>query len=68
MPKKKPVKLKFKKNKVIITEGADTTIGKLMAGCKGKININTPFGKRKVKVVKKFKPVPRKKKKKEKEK
>ena len=63
MPKKKPVKLKFKKNEVIITEGADSTMGKLMAGCKGKININTPFGKREVKLVKKFKPVPRKKKK-----
>ncbi len=62
MPKKKEksVKLKFKKNEVIITEGADSTMGKLIAGCKGKIKINTPFGKREVKLVKKFKPEPKK--------
>ena len=67
MPKKKPVKLNIKGKEVKIEEGGDSIVGKLMAGCKGKIKINTPFGKREVKLVKKFKPVP-KKKKKEKEK
>ncbi len=65
MPKKP--KLNIKGNEVKVEEGGDSFVGKLMAGCKGKIRINTPFGKREVKVVKKFKPVP-KKKKKEKEK
>ena len=55
----KPVKLKIKKNEVIIEEGGDSLTGKLLAGCKGNININTPFGKRKVKLVKKFKPGPK---------
>ncbi len=62
MPKEKAVKLKFKKNEVKIEEGEDSFVGKLMAGCKGKIKINTPFGKREVKVVKKFKSEPKKKK------
>ena len=53
MPKK--TKLNIKDNEVKIEEGDDSFIGKLMAGCKGKIKINTPFGKREVKVVKKFK-------------
>ncbi len=60
MPKEKPVKLKFKKNEVKIEEGGNSFVGKLMAGCKGKIKINTPFGKREVKLVKKFKPGPKK--------
>ena len=51
----KPIKLKLKKNEVKIEEGEDSFVGKMMAGCKGNININTPFGKRKVKLVKKFK-------------
>ena len=53
MPKK--TKLNIKDNEVKIEEGEDSIIGKLMAGCKGKIKINTPFGKREVKIVKKFK-------------
>ena len=53
MPKK--TKLNIKDNEVKIEEGEDSLVGKLMAGCKGKIKINTPFGKREVKVVKKFK-------------
>jgi len=61
MPKKKPTKLNIKGNEVKV-EGGDSFMGKLMAGCKGKIKINTPFGKREVKVVKKFKAVPKKKK------
>lgn len=60
MPKK--TKLNIKDNEVKIEEGDDSIIGKLMAGCKGKIKINTPFGKREVKVVKKFKPKKKKKK------
>jgi len=59
MPKK--TKLNIKDNEVKIEEGGDSFLSKLMAGCKGKIKINTPFGKREVKVVKKFKPVPKKK-------
>ena len=57
MPKK--TKLNIKDNEVKIEEGEDSIIGKLMAGCKGKIKINTPFGKREVKVVKKFKSGPK---------
>ncbi len=61
MPKKeKPVKLKFKKNEVKIEEGGNSFVGKLMAGCKGKIKINTPLGNREVKLVKRFKPGPKK--------
>ncbi len=60
MPKKKPVKLNIKGNEVKVEEGGDSFIGKLMVGCKGKIRINTPFGKREVKLVKKFKPGPKK--------
>lgn len=59
MPKK--TKLNIKDNEVKIEEGEDSLIGKLMAGCKGKIKINTPFGKREVKLVKKFKAEPKKK-------
>ena len=58
----KPTKLKIKKNEVIIEEGGDSLAGKLLAGCKGKIKIDTPFGKRVVKLVKKFKPAKKKKK------
>ncbi len=60
MPKK--IKLNIKGKEVKVEEGGDSFIGKLMAGCKGKIRINTPFGKREVKLVKKFKAVPKKKK------
>ncbi len=63
MPKKKPVKLNIKDKEVKVEEGGDSFIGKLMTGCKGKIKINTPFGKREVKLVKRFKAVPKKKKK-----
>jgi len=59
MPKK--TKLNIKDNEVKIEEGGDSFLSKLMAGTKGKIRINTPFGKREVKLVKKFKPVPKKK-------
>lgn len=55
MPKRKPTKLKIKKKEVIIEEGEDSFVGKLMAGCTGKIKIKTPFGKREVRLVKKFK-------------
>ena len=57
MPKK--AKLNIKDNEVKIEEGEDSFLGKLMAGRKGKIRINTPFGKREVKLVKKFKPGPK---------
>ncbi len=60
MPKK--TKLKLQGNEVKIEEGEDSFVGKLIAGCEGKIKINTPFGKREVKLVKKFKAVPKKKK------
>ncbi len=59
MPKKKPAKLKIKGNEVKIEEGDDSFVSKLMAGCKGNIVIDTPFGKREVKLVKKFKPGPK---------
>ncbi len=61
MPKK--IKLNIKDDEVKVEEGDDSFVGKLMEGCKGKIKINTPFGKREVKLVKRFKPVPKKKKK-----
>ncbi len=64
MPKK--TKLNIKGNEVKVEEGDDSFIGKLMTGCKGKIKINTPLGNREVKLVKRFKPVPKKKKVKEK--
>ncbi len=54
MPKK--IKLNIKGNEVKVEEGGDSFIGKLMAGCRGKIKIDTPFGKREVKLVKRFKP------------
>ncbi len=63
MPKKKPVKLNIKDNEVKVEEGGNSFVGKLMVGCKGKIKINTPLGKREVKLVKKFKAAPKKKKK-----
>lgn len=50
-----PIKLKLNKNKVTIEEGEDSFVGKLFTGCKGKIRINTPFGKRVVKLEKKKK-------------
>jgi len=46
-------KLNVKKNEVIVT--GDDFVAKLIRGMKGNINIKTPFGKRKVKIVKKFK-------------
>ncbi len=57
--KDKPLKIKVKGKEVIIVEGEDTFLGKMMAGTKGNIVIKTPFGKRKVKLVKKFKPGPK---------
>ena len=43
-----------------IAEGADDNfLAKFMAGTKGKVRINTPFGKRELKLVKKFKPKPK---------
>ncbi len=53
MPKK--TKLNIKGKEVKVEEGGDSFIGKLMAGCKGKIKINTPLGNREVKLVKRFK-------------
>ena len=47
MPDK--VRLKVDKDEVTITEGEDTLIGKLIKS-KGVMKINTPFGKREVKV------------------
>ena len=59
MPKK--IKLNIKDKEVKVEEGGDSFVGKLMAGCKGKIKINTPLGNREVKLVKRFKPVSKKK-------
>lgn len=62
MPDK--VRLNVKKNEAVI-EGGDSFLGKLIAGTNGKVKINTPFGKREVRIVKDFtpdKPKPKKKK------
>jgi len=56
MPKKeKAVRLKIQKDEIRVDKGDDSLIAKMMEGCKGDININLPFGQRKVKLVKKFK-------------
>ena len=46
------VKLGVNKDKLTIEEGADTFIGKLITGAKGKITIKTPFGSREVSLAK----------------
>jgi len=43
------VRLKVEKDEVTITEGKDTLIGKILQA-KGMLKIDTPFGKREVKV------------------
>ena len=50
MPDK--LKLKVDKDEVTIEEGEDSLLGKLLAGAKGKVKINTPFGKREIHKVK----------------
>ena len=45
------MKLTIKKNEATI-EGDDSLVSKLVAGCKGKITIKTPFGEREIKNVK----------------
>ena len=45
-------KLKIEKNTATIEEGEDSLLGKLIAGCTGKIRINTPFGSRAIKTIK----------------
>lgn len=47
------VKLKVNKGKAVIEEGGDTLLGKLLAGHKGKIKINTPLYKGEMEIVKK---------------
>ena len=45
--------LKVTDNTVEIDEDAEDLLSKLIDGCKGEININTPFGNRKIKKIKK---------------
>lgn len=53
------MKLKIQGNEAII-EGEEGFAASLMKGCKGNVKINTPFGKREVKLVEKFKAMPKK--------
>lgn len=48
------MKFKIQGNEAII-EGEDGFASSLVRGCKGKIKINTPFGRREVKLVREFK-------------
>lgn len=45
------MKLKIEKD-IATIEDDGSLVSKLIAGCKGKIKINTPFGKREIKNVK----------------
>lgn len=47
------MKLKIKGDEAVI-EGEGNFASMLMQGCKGKVKINTPLGKREVKLVKEF--------------
>ena len=47
------VKLKVSKGKATIEEGGDNVLGRLLAGHKGKIKINTPLFKGELEIVKK---------------
>lgn len=42
-------------DEVIVAGANDNFLAKFMEGTKGNVNINTPFGKRDLKLVKKFK-------------
>ena len=46
-------KLKVTGDMAEIDEGAEDLLSKLIDGCRGEININTPFGNRKIKKIKK---------------
>lgn len=50
-------KLKVEKNELFIEEGDDSLVAKLIAGCKGKINIKTPLIKRTITKVTKVKKI-----------
>lgn len=46
------LKLKVIEDEVTIEEGEDSLLGKLIAGCQGKVKIKTPFGEREIHRVK----------------
>ena len=52
--------LKIQENEAIAEGADDNFLAKFMEGTKGKVKVNTPFGKRELKLVKKFKPKPKK--------
>lgn len=47
------VKLKINKGKATIEEGGDTILGRLLAGHKGKIKVDTPLYKGEMEITKK---------------
>jgi hypothetical protein len=49
--------LKIKGNEAIVESGTEGNfLSQMVAGTKGKVKLNTPFGKRDLKLVKEFKP------------
>lgn len=50
-------KIKVEKNELFIEEGDDSLIAKLIAGCSGKISINSPLIKRKINKITKVKKI-----------
>ena len=50
MPDK--LKLKIEKNTATIVEGADTMLGKLVAGCQGTIKLGARHGNREITTIK----------------
>jgi len=46
------LKLKVDKDELIIEEGEDSFLGKLIEGARGRIKIRTPFGEREIRKVK----------------
>ena len=55
------MKLKIQNDEAMVEGVGNDFLSQFMTGCEGNINISTPFGKRKVKMVDKFKPKPDKK-------
>ena len=45
--------LNIKGNNAVIEGDSDSFVAQLIKGCKGKVKVNTPFGNRELKIVKK---------------
>ena len=49
------MKIIIRGNEAVINDNDDCVASKLIRGCKGKVKVNTPFGKRELEFVDKFK-------------